>query len=166
MSFIKHHFMHDIIKENTNDDVDLDYQYEKWIEERKEAAKEAFPFGCNLCTGDVILVDSTIVYGSSYGNIYYCLRCGNYVGVHKETDKPLGLIADEQTRKARIYAHEIFDNLFKSKLMTRHNSYKILQAIMDMSQDEAHISRFDKEQCGELINRLRRLKKVLNSITF
>lgn len=166
MSYIKHHFMNNIITKNSDDDIDIDYRYEKWLEEKKEKGKKSFPFGCNLCTGDVILVDSTIVYGTSYGNIYYCLKCGNYVGVHKDNDKPLGLIADEQTRKARIAAHSIFDNLFKSKLMTRHNSYKVLQALMNMSADDAHISRFDKYQCGELIEKLRRLKNILNSINY
>jgi hypothetical protein len=164
MSFIKQHFMRDIITVNTSDDVDMDYRYIHWLNERKDVAKEAFPFGCNLCSGDVILVDSIIIYGKSYGNIYYCLKCGNYVGVHKETDKPLGLIADENTRKARIKAHGVFDNFFKSKIVTRKNSYKILQALMNMSADDAHISRFDTQQCGELVSQIKRLKNMLNSI--
>lgn len=54
----------------------------------------------------------------------------------------------------RAKAHGIFDVLWKEKGITRNDSYQVLQKIMGLSEEEAHISKFSKTQCQTLIKRL------------
>ena len=48
------------------------------------------PTICRYCGGKVILTDSVRIYGKDYGDIYLCTTCNAFVGVHKDSGKPLG----------------------------------------------------------------------------
>lgn len=48
---------------------------------------------CDYCGGPTEYVDSSVIYGRSYGMIYLCRPCRAYVGVHRGTNKPLGRLA-------------------------------------------------------------------------
>ena len=56
---------------------------------------------CNYCGKPAEYVDSTVVYGSSYGMIYYCKPCNAWVGVHKGSGAPLGTLANAELRAYR-----------------------------------------------------------------
>ena len=57
--------------------------------------------------------------------------------------------------KARRAAHLAFDQLWqRSDGFTRNTAYVILQRLMDLSPEEAHIAKFTPEQCDELIRKL------------
>lgn len=66
--------------------------------------------------------------------------------------KPLGTPANKETKVARIAAHNKFDSYWKAKNLHRNQAYKLLQEVMGMSPEDAHIAMFSKEQCLELIN--------------
>ena len=42
---------------------------------------------CPYCGNRTEYVDSSVIYGRSYGMIYLCWDCMAYVGVHKGTDR-------------------------------------------------------------------------------
>jgi len=42
---------------------------------------------CPYCKGETKYVDSSLVYGRSYGMMYLCEPCDAYVGVHHKTSK-------------------------------------------------------------------------------
>ena len=44
---------------------------------------------CPYCGKPTEFVDSSVIYGRSYGMIYLCRDCRAYVGVHKGTDLSL-----------------------------------------------------------------------------
>jgi hypothetical protein len=117
-----------------------------------------FPNGCIYCNAPVIFTDSKIVYGKSYGNIYLCSLCDAYVGIHKDSDEPLGRLADAVLRHWKKQAHDAFDQLWKgkSKIMKRHEAYKLMQNLMGLDPDFAHIGLFNEEQCQELIEKLKK----------
>ena len=46
---------------------------------------------------------------------YKCPVCGNYVGCHKGTEKPLGCIPSRELKRYRMSVHDILDPLWKSK---------------------------------------------------
>jgi hypothetical protein len=49
-------------------------------------------------------------------------------------------------------AHAIFDQLWKQRLVThRGAAYNWMRQVMQLSNNEAHIASFDKEQCDTLI---------------
>lgn len=45
---------------------------------------------------------------------YRCTKCGNYVGCHPNTTKPLGCIPNEELKRARNLIHDKLDPLWKS----------------------------------------------------
>lgn len=96
---------------------------------------------------------SMVLRNSKYGFFYGCTEyptCKAAHGAHKDTGKPLGIPADKKTKKARMRAHDAFDQLWKDKHMSRTQAYEWMQEAMEMSEDEAHIGRFTEEQCDEL----------------
>ena len=70
---------------------------------------------CPYCGKPTEYVDSSIIYGRSYGMIYLCRDCRAYVGVHKGTDQALGRLANAELREAKKEAHleETYPQHFK-----------------------------------------------------
>ena len=96
---------------------------------------------CQYCKTKASLIDSKTIFGyRSYGMIYYCHKCGDYVGVHKKTNKPLGTLANPELSKKRVETHKVFDRLWKSmlnknkywdKIVINKNSWKVTQPLRD-----------------------------------
>ena len=76
-----------------------------------------------LTTGDVIYPHRPDL---KLKNFYKCPYCGNYVGCHPNTVKPLGCIPTEELKKARIKVHNKLDYLWKSGKYKRGYIYKKL----------------------------------------
>lgn len=106
---------------------------------------------CPYCGQRAELVDSAVIYGRSYGNIYLCEPCDAYVGTHRRNNKPLGTLANKQLREWRKRAHRAFDPLWKSGKMTRDDAYKWLSRKMNLPPRKTHIGMFDIRQCKRVI---------------
>lgn len=93
---------------------------------------------------------------SKHGPFYGCSTypdCRGTVSCGKD-GQIKGTPADAETRAARRRAHEHFDRLWKSgPLESRAAAYRWLREIMELSEEEAHISKFDKHQCERVIRR-------------
>jgi ssDNA-binding Zn-finger/Zn-ribbon topoisomerase 1 len=73
----------------------------------------------------------------------------------KRDGSPMGTPGDKETRKARMYAHQVFDRLWEAKegekpLMNRHEAYEWLRKEMKLTGDSGHIGSFSKTQCDQL----------------
>ena len=102
---------------------------------------------CPECGEPMVLRDS------KYGLFYGCSgfpKCKASHGAHKKTGQPLGTPADGPTKKARIRAHDSFDQLWKGKHMGRGDAYVWMQEAMEMTEDEAHIGKFTIDHCDRL----------------
>lgn len=64
----------------------------------------------------------------------------------------MGIPANRSTKKARMEAHEAFDTLWKTGRMTRPQAYQVMQELMGLTKAEAHIGRFNREQCAKLVS--------------
>lgn len=111
---------------------------------------------CSICGGPVSFVSNSVIYGTEFGdnpNIYLCddPTCAAYVGVHAGTDKPLGTMADDNTRRARQMAHSAFDQIWKSGKMKRRAAYEWLAGHLGMSYADCHIGMFDVAQCERVV---------------
>lgn len=113
---------------------------------------------CNYCNKIANFTDSSIVYGKSYGMIYYCSDCKAWVGVHKGTDKPLGILANAELREWKKLAHFWFDNLWKSGKMNRSMAYKWLSEQMHKPPSETHIGMFEVEDCKRVVSIVKGLR--------
>ena len=112
---------------------------------------------CPYCGAKATLRPSSAVYGDAAktdGYLYVCDRypkCDSYVGAHKKTKLPMGILANGDLRNKRIQAHKAFDWMWKSGLMTKWQAYKWMQGKLDLSDEQAHIAMFSEYMCDRLI---------------
>lgn len=127
------------------------------------------PLICPYCGGEAPLDHSTKVYqGRDYGLMYICEnypQCDAYVGVHQESGKPLGRLANKELRLWRGKAHSAFDELWKRKLAKRRkergnsypkyrargSGYKWLREQLGIEAQDCHIGMFDVDMCKRVI---------------
>ncbi|OOG19164.1 hypothetical protein BWD42_04240 [Sphingobacterium sp. CZ-UAM] len=122
---------------------------------------------CPYCHMSTELVDSSLIYGTSYGMIYLCAKCRAWVGVHKGTDVALGRLANDELREWKKLAHGYFDPLWKrkiekencSKKEARGAAYKWLSSKMSLSPEDTHIGLFDVDQCKKVVEICREYHK-------
>jgi hypothetical protein len=111
-------------------------------------------YGCNYCDAVVEIDISQRIYGpksQDYGLVHVCTNenCGAYVGCHKDTDTPKGLLANAVTRAYRMAAHAVIDPLWRKKMYERAEVYRILGEKMGV--ESFHVGNFDADQCVEVI---------------
>lgn len=106
---------------------------------------------CDYCGRSAGYVDSSVVYGRSYGMIYYCPACDAWVGVHRGTDKPKGRLANAELRHWKKTAHAAFDPLWMQGHMKRNEAYAWLAGRVGLTPEETHIGMFDETQCRQVI---------------
>lgn len=101
---------------------------------------------CPECDGLMVLRKSPKYDSPFYG----CSRfpeCRGTHGAHPD-GAPLGVPANKATKAARIQTHLLFDKLWKPDgPMKRREAYEWFQGVMQMTEDECHIGRFDIETC-------------------
>lgn len=108
------------------------------------------PTDCRYCEGPVDLVRNSHVYGTDHGRwpfLYRCDNCDAHVGLHPETDIPLGILADVHLRRARVVCKATFNELQKVLPVNRHRAYQILADAMGIPASECHFGWFDVDQC-------------------
>lgn len=118
---------------------------------------------CPYCNGKTEFVDSSVIYGKSYGMIYLCKPCNAYCGVHQGTDKSLGRLANKELREAKKEAHFYFDQIARTGLINkiwkefipeisnRNKAYLWLSNQIGIEKENCHIGMFDVEQCKKVI---------------
>jgi len=118
---------------------------------------------CPYCKGKPKFIDSSVIYGKSYGMIYLCRNCDAYVGVHRKTDRSLGRLANKELRKAKKRAHHYFDQISKTGLINkiwkeyipdisnRRKAYKWLSIKLGIDEKYCHIGMFDIEFCNRVV---------------
>lgn len=108
---------------------------------------------CDYCGKPAQFVDSAIVYhGHSYGMIYYCHDCNAWVGCHKDSDAPLGRLANAELRNWKRGAHAVFDPLWRRRIIgNRQKAYAWLSEQMGLPPEKTHIGMFDVDQCKQVI---------------
>lgn len=111
---------------------------------------------CPYCNEKAVFMTTEEYYGKDYGtNMYVCRPCDATVGTHGRTKNPKGTLANKELRQLRMEVHAIFDPLWKSGKMMRHNAYAVLQKLMNLPKEKAHIGMFNKEQCLEALEKLK-----------
>lgn len=118
---------------------------------------------CPYCENKTEFIDSSYIYGKSYGMIYICKPCDAYVGVHKGTDKSLGRLSNAKLREAKKEAHFWFDQIAKTNLINhiwdeyipntsnRDKAYIWLTHQMGIPRKYCHIGMFDIEECKKVV---------------
>jgi len=102
-----------------------------------------------MVTGKTIYPRMPKLHGQFF---YLCAPCDAYVGTHRSNQEPLGTLANKELRQLRMRCHDLFDRLWRSGQMSRHDAYDWLRDKMNLSKDDAHIGKFNKELCLKLIS--------------
>jgi hypothetical protein len=110
------------------------------------------PTECRYCAGPVALVDNSEIYrGRSYGGwpfAYWCKDCDAMVGLHPDTDLPLGTLADKALRTARQQCKAPFERIWRVlRLKSRKGAYAWLAEQLGIPVAECHFGLFEVEQC-------------------
>lgn len=109
-------------------------------------------WSCPYCGNPTELVDSSEIYGRSYGSkCYYCRPCQAWVGCHKDSDKSLGRLANKELRQLKHQAHEAFDPIWREGFISRSDAYKILSIALGLPQEQTHIGMFNEDMCRTVI---------------
>lgn len=114
------------------------------------------PTICNVCGEEKVhLVSNAAVYGKTYGEwpfVYLCRSCHAYVGVHKDTDLPLGTLADSETRDMRKAAKSLFLKINEKHFKRiRDKSYAWLADKMGIDRSVCHFAMFDYDQAFQAL---------------
>lgn len=116
---------------------------------------------CPYCRKKSKFVDSSVIYGKSYGNIYWCKDCDAYCGVHKNTRQSLGRLANADLRFWKKEAHKYFDMIWKNEGMDRSTLYKMLAESLNLPPEYCHIGMFQIKTCKEVVEWS---KNILNGL--
>lgn len=76
-----------------------------------------------LVTGDKIYPHRPDLYSKHF---YECPKCGNYVGCHGTTTRPLGCIPSEEIKIMRKRIHALLDPIWKSGKISRGKMYSAI----------------------------------------
>lgn len=109
------------------------------------------PTDCRYCGDEVHLVCNSEIYnGRSYGDwpfAYLCQECRAYVGLHPDTDIPLGTLADDKLRAVRNRTKAAFHDHMKKSGMSRTQAYQWLADQMQIDIGKCHFGWFDHAEC-------------------
>lgn len=114
----------------------------------------AAPTDCHYCASTVVLIEARKLFlmdAEPSPLVYFCTGCGARIGVHAGTKIPLGMIADAETRKARIEAHAAFDELWMSGKVGRFKGYAWLAHKLGIEHAICHIGWMDAELCKQVV---------------
>ncbi|MBK4735985.1 zinc-finger-containing protein [Noviherbaspirillum pedocola] len=125
------------------------------------------PKRCPDCGAKVEIVNHTAIYGKAYSEwpwAYRCTatwKCDSRVGMHPQTNIPLGALANRETRAARMQAKDAFNPLWQSKRMTRSEAYAWLAKQLSIAKVEScHIGWFDVKTCQRVVKVCRAYKPI------
>ncbi|KAG1248752.1 hypothetical protein G6F63_014192 [Rhizopus arrhizus] len=109
------------------------------------------PKACHCCDGPVKLTNNSEIYnGHSFGDwpfVYRCTQCQAYVGLHPDTDLPLGIMADRATVAARKEAKVDFQRLTAARFgYDRSAAYAWLAQALGIAKSICHFAMFTEDQ--------------------
>lgn len=112
------------------------------------------PEQCPNCGSPVELVNNSEIYGREYGDWPYAYRCfdhkgcDSYVGLHPNTDLPLGTLADSFERQARKDNKRHFMAWKELNGWTQNQTYAWLASRMGIPAEQCHWGFFGVERAN------------------
>ena len=129
--------------------------------EEAEVCKQSHTTGCaavvncDYCGGEARFVSGIHVYPHLpelwKKQFWLCRPCGAYVGCHAGTNKPLGRLANDELRRAKIAAHAAFDPFWKAQGWKRNAAYRWLSEQLGIERSACHIGMFDESLCARIV---------------
>ena len=136
------------------------------------APKKPQPPICQYCGQQAVVVDGEQLYGSAKyrgRNFWVCKPCGAWTGCHgagsyssktinnveyrnyRMGQEPLGTLANAELRAIRQMCHQLFDDIWRERHVTRYYAYRALAYRLGIPIDDCHIAMFDTKQCEKML---------------
>lgn len=117
---------------------------------------------CPYCGAPVVFRSAEGIYKENHldAMLYVCSKypkCDAYVRVHAGTKIPVGSLANKELRHLRRIAHQYFDQLYLTGLMTKDAAYQWLSDLLCTPPSEAHIGYLGEYYCKEVIAESKKL---------
>ena len=108
---------------------------------------------CGKIFGTIIYPCNTLLWQCSHCNCTHeCYqKNATYGNSHVKIGQPLGIPASELCKILRLQIHENIGKVMKLYKCKKSNIYQWIQKMMKLSEDEAHIAKFNLQQCNELL---------------
>lgn len=123
---------------------------------QNQAPKASIEVFCDYCGEQAHLVTGKQLYPHRPDlagiKAWQCTPCDASVGCHKNSENPLGRLANKALKKMKMKAHAAFDPLWKSGEMSRTEAYEWLQDKLNLDPDACHIGKFDETMCQKVID--------------
>jgi len=102
------------------------------------------PKQCPYCNHEIVFTSNKELYGKEYGNgkCYLCRNCKASVGCH-DNGKPLGVLATKEMKVLKTACHDLFDIVWKKKLLGRGEAYRRMSILLGIEQNQCHFGYFD-----------------------
>lgn len=120
------------------------------------------PPACGYCGGAARLRPGASVYPRHpylrQRWYWVCTPCDARVGCHPpggnagDGTRPLGALANRETRSARMGAHAVFDLIWRSGLLSRREAYAALSRELGVGAGQVHIGESDVETCARIVS--------------
>ena len=112
---------------------------------------------CPYCGSPAFLRPASVVHEHTTPGekVYVCARypaCDAYVSAHRDSQMPMGTLADKSLRRKRRQAHTALNQLWEQGFMTRKEAYRWLQVQLGLPESEAHIGHFSEYRCEQVID--------------
>ena len=117
---------------------------------------------CPYCGGGIVLRSADGIYkeNSNETMLYVCSRypaCDAYVRVIPGTKTPIGSLANGDLRALRREAHQHFDRLHQTGLMSRKEAYEWLAGMLQAPLSQTHIGYLGEYYCRQVIEESKRM---------
>jgi hypothetical protein len=110
---------------------------------------------CDYCALPAELVSGHSVYPHrpdlAGKQFWRCLPCAAHVGCHPGTATPLGGLANQELRRARMEAHAAFDPLWRGIPGERSKQYEWLASGLGIDASACHIGMMNERQCYRVV---------------
>ncbi len=95
---------------------------------------------------------------------YRCKKCGNYVGCHPNSTRPLGCIPSEELKKARNFIHNKLDPLWRKKVYDKDRGWWYAHIAKELGIKEYHTGwTRSVEECRQVWRAINNILRVLSN---
>jgi len=117
---------------------------------------------CPYCGNNIVLRSADGIYKENKSGtmLYVCSRypvCDAYVRIIPGTKTPVGIMANGKLRALRREAHQYFDRIYRSGIMSRNEAYAWLAEMLQAPLPMTHIGYLSEYYCRQVIEESKRL---------
>ncbi|WP_158636418.1 zinc-finger-containing protein [Luteimonas marina] len=132
------------------------------VRTRRERERAIPRVACPYCCRPAALLHSQsrgYPYPANWGPAWKCATCDACIRCYAGSERPLGSLANAETREWRRRAHAALDAFWRDGGMSRSAAYRWMAKAMGLTKAEAHIGRMDPEACRQLIELIGRRER-------